>query len=497
MKNFLFLLFSLCTFVSSSFAQGTTDFGKVEPFEQDGKWGLKINGEVCFLPSFDAIRPDGNYFIFTENGKEGIMSDRSILCPAIYDKILSINGIHNIVIYETEAGRGVQQFKAPKFVDLSNNIVDGSKYVMNIYPGQYKNFILSTEAKAGSSLFYSVCETHDGAFKIIDVYGNDMTPYYDLKKLKGNIKDMLAGKIPLSDLKVQTYVSDIEKDFKKTYKKHPEFYYFNHPYLRKIVDESKLDEKNKIATISAGPYDGFISEDGFVSIPLRYSDAQEVLKRDPANLYALNHLISADYSKDSPDMPDTFLMDSNQRFDAFQKYYNEEYVFYSSYIPVWEKMLALAKSRNEQNFVDLFAHKINYCRDKAAEAHREVEKYGKVASITGSLNTLAQGLMDTASMLNTSPTSASADTGYRVSSTVSGSSVAPAASDRSTLSEQTAYNRDKHTYERYDSQLAAHFAGNQTMSASSVRDAQNSMRSIRAKWESRGKSFPRSANEDR
>lgn len=497
MKKFLFLLFCICTFVSCLFAQESTEFGKVEPFEQDGKWGLKINGEVCFLPSFDAIRSDSYYFIFRENGKEGIMSDRSILCPAIYDRILSVNGSYNIVIYETEAGRGVQQFKTPKFVDLSNNIIDGSKYVMNIYPGQYKDFILSPEAKAGSSLFYAVCQTHDGTFRIIDIYGNDMTPYYDLKRLRGNIKDVLAGKIPLSDLKVKTYVSDIEKDFMKTYKKHPEFYYFNHPYLRKIVDDSRLNEKNAIATISVGPYEGFITEEGFVSIPLQHSSAEEVLRRDPSNLYALNNLLFDEYEKKTPKMPDTFLMDSNQRFDAFHEYYKEEYAFYSFYIPVWEKMLAIAKSKNEQNFTDLFTKRLERCRTRADEAHREVEKYGRVASITGSLNSIAQGFINTASLFEASPSSASADTGYSINTTLSEGSSSPAASDSFKLSEQTAYNRDKKTYERYDSQLAAHFTGNQTMSPSSVKDAQDSMRTIRAKWESRGKSFFRSPNEDR
>jgi len=64
-------------------------------------------------------------------------------------------------------------------------------------------------------------------------------------------------------------------------------------------------------------------------------------------------------------------------------------------------------------------------------------------------------------------------------------------------SEQQAYNRDKATYNRYDSQLSSHFAGNQTMSASSVRQAQQAMRNLRTKWENKGKSFPKSYNESR
>lgn len=78
-----------------------------------------------------------------------------------------------------------------------------------------------------------------------------------------------------------------------------------------------------------------------------------------------------------------------------------------------------------------------------------------------------------------------------------GSSRQSGGSSGFSLSEQTAYNRDKKTYERYDSQLSSHFAGNQTMSPSSVRNAQQSMKSLRTKWENRGKSFPRSVNESR
>lgn len=65
------------------------------------------------------------------------------------------------------------------------------------------------------------------------------------------------------------------------------------------------------------------------------------------------------------------------------------------------------------------------------------------------------------------------------------------------LSEQQAYNSDKRTYNNYDSMLAAFFAGNRDMSASEVRHAQSEMRRLRQKWEAKGKSFPKSANETR
>lgn len=65
------------------------------------------------------------------------------------------------------------------------------------------------------------------------------------------------------------------------------------------------------------------------------------------------------------------------------------------------------------------------------------------------------------------------------------------------LSEQQHYNRDKSTYNRYDSMLAKAFAGNGYASPSEIADWQNKMRQIRQKRENNGRSFPHFPNEDR
>lgn len=86
----------------------------------------------------------------------------------------------------------------------------------------------------------------------------------------------------------------------------------------------------------------------------------------------------------------------------------------------------------------------------------------------------------------------SSDSGSSYSSKGSSSS-----SGNYSISEQDSYNSDKRTYERYDSQLSKHFYGNGNMSDSSVREAGQKMKRLRQKWESRGKSFPHSNNEDK
>lgn len=65
------------------------------------------------------------------------------------------------------------------------------------------------------------------------------------------------------------------------------------------------------------------------------------------------------------------------------------------------------------------------------------------------------------------------------------------------LSEQQAYNRDKQTYANYDSMLSAYFNGSRQMSQGEVQSMQNNMRRLRQKWESRGKSWTKVANETR
>ena len=69
--------------------------------------------------------------------------------------------------------------------------------------------------------------------------------------------------------------------------------------------------------------------------------------------------------------------------------------------------------------------------------------------------------------------------------------------DSGGLSEQNSYNTDKATYSRYDSLLSSAFAGNSSASLSEIRDWQSKMKKLRQKWESKGKSFPHSSNEDR
>ena len=65
------------------------------------------------------------------------------------------------------------------------------------------------------------------------------------------------------------------------------------------------------------------------------------------------------------------------------------------------------------------------------------------------------------------------------------------------LSEQENYNSDKRAYANYDSMLAKYFSGTGSASVEDAKEWQQKMKSLRTKWEKRGKNFPKSGNESR
>lgn len=84
----------------------------------------------------------------------------------------------------------------------------------------------------------------------------------------------------------------------------------------------------------------------------------------------------------------------------------------------------------------------------------------------------------------------------------SGDSYSPPSSSSSSqkktniISEQTAYTRDKETYEQCDSRASKWRYGGVSHSESEKRSTGNQMKNLRSKWVARGKNFPHSDNED-
>ena len=139
---------------------------------------------------------------------------------------------------------------------------------------------------------------------------------------------------------------------------------------------------------------------------------------------------------------------------------------------------------------ELAAKLENDLADDAAKLEWENRVNAISNSIVGALN-------NAMSALESADGNAS-DSSDSASSSASSSSRTPSSKgNKYNMSEHHSYNSDKRVYASYDSMLAAYFAGNRHASISEKEEWQSKMKSLRTKWESKGKSFPHSANEDR
>lgn len=254
-------------------------------------------------------------------------------------------------------------------------------------------------------------------------------------------------------------------------------------------------------SITIGEYEGVITKDGYISIPLQYSKNEDLRRRNPANIMVFINNLNEEMEKYSHRLPDTWGLSSEASFEAYREYYNKETGFYETCISAWKKLKEFANSRQDasQMIKETIDDRISYLQSKYDEVASEARKFNSVASVTGAMNGLANNLRSIAGAMQLGKSSGS-HSDYEIEGDYSANLSEPTASgdDKGfSLSEQTSYNRDKRTYESYDSQLSSHFAGNAVMSQSSVDKAQSEMKRLRSKWESRGKSFPHLPNEDR
>lgn len=484
------------------------EWGVPYVFEDNGKYGLKINEEVYVLPIYEKLQSCGDYFTYTENGKKGILDHDRIILPAIHDKILFIANIYGntFVVYRDSEVTGLVKLGGiRKYVDLLNRVhCDTIQETHILPPGQYKDFesILSVneEICSGDILF---CTDQDDKINIIDLkYGINMTPYYDIKKLKGNIQDVLKGKVPYSKLKIKRKGSDIRKEFYRILNKHPELEHKAEPLrnlMRGMHVYCQYNDSEILDSITIGPYKGVISIDGFISIPRVYSSRDDVLSRNPYNVMALASKLDEDMRKYKPEMENTTWLNSDQRFEVYTEYYNNLCEYYEACISPWESLrdFALTNPTTSEAMKDYLNERISTLKADFIEASNTANKYNRVANITSAMSSFAASLSSITSVMENYQQINMPSEGTLSNGNYNTYSTNPDKGNGFNLSEQTNYNRDKRTYECYDSQLASHFAGNMVMSSSSVKNAQNEMVRLRKKWTDKGKSFPHSANETR
>ena len=193
MKAINSLLFCLM----GTFSASAIGWNQAYTFEKDGKWGLMVNEEVCLLPTFESLRPFGNYFIYTDNGREGILDKNRIITPAIYDKIdgfYSVRGL-TYVSYNNDGESGLKLLgRVRKYIDMTDHVhSDTIPDVEILPPGKYSGYKTLrgiNDKDSGENIL--ICTDEKGNIYIVDLEsGANITPYFDLKKLGGNIKDVL------------------------------------------------------------------------------------------------------------------------------------------------------------------------------------------------------------------------------------------------------------------------------------------------------------------
>ncbi len=282
------------------------------------------------------------------------------------------------------------------------------------------------------------------------------------------------------------------------------------PYWNPYVLEYKWGKNNvyphvfpvkEIASTSIEIYGqkGKVNELGVVWVEESIFGAigQDIPKYNPYNVYTMLKKLQ----EDAPELVSrawyqNYDAQSQYEIDASEKRRNDHFI--NGLIDIVQvcKVSGLEGSDFYNYIVDrlkqrgeLAAKLENDLADDAAKLEWENRVNAISNSIVGALN-------NAMSALESADGNAS-DSSDSASSSASSSSRASSKGNTYNMSEQHSYNSDKRVYASYDSMLAAYFAGNRHASISEKEEWQSKMKSLRSKWESKGKSFPHSANEDR
>lgn len=500
MKSKLFL-FLICIGIFPMIMSGyeSPRFNKVTTFKKDGKWGARINDETMLLPAYESLRwkehklsPGDFVFIYTENGKEGILGRYHMATLPLYDKIEKILYSPSAFIYENAGERGIRKFDyAYTYVNPSTKeIIKATDRDLDIIiPGQYKNFVVNGDIREETDA-YAICQTHDNKLRIINLRdGKDYTPYFDIKKLGGNIKDVIKGKIPLKDLEINMKQHDVWNQFTKIKEKHKEYQIETAPEgFRSLGILPFYEEEEILEHTKDGRFEGVITVDGYVSIPLQYNHPDEILERDPENFPAIVHKIYIDKDNNRVKNP-------SQTGESYPVYYTKVADYNYSYVPVWEAVKELALARKNEKYVKIADSEIKACKEQAQKAANKANSYKRRDAIFSSISSFVSQISNMVGQNNGSSSSYQNDA--EMAKTSSSSSKGKSNGNKYALNQQVNFNRDKKTYAQYDSQLAAYFAGNRPMTISEKEEAQRKMRELREKWEKQGKNIPKSQNEDR
>lgn len=467
--------------------------------EKTGLYGVKYQDETVIIPQYTELKGVNRVALFAyrdaETNKWGLVSTYDIITPPIYDSIKVVDAIRSNKTFANVTLNGKQGLLSP----LGNEVLP-LEYDSIGQPYWDPDVL---EYKWGKNKVYPHVfpVKKNGQWQIVTYYNAVVVDNFPAELLEnGRIKSSVEDKVlknligkPYKELvkrakKDESVAAMIEKDDKGDLK------------YADFAEPRWPNPEIASAPIEIYGQKGKVNELGVVWVDesIFRDIGQDIPQYNSYNVYTMLKKLQEDAPKlVSRAWYQNYDAQSQYEIDASEKRRNDHFI--NGLIDIVQvcKVSGLEGSDFYNYIVDrlkqrgeLAAKLENDLADDAAKLEWENRVNAISNSIVGALN-------NAMSALESADGNAS-DSSDSASSSASASSRTPSSKgNKYNMSEQHSYNSDKRVYASYDSMLAAYFAGNRHASISEKEEWQSKMKSLRTKWESKGKSFPHSANEDR
>ena len=467
--------------------------------EKTGLYGVKYKDETVIIPQYSELRGMNSAALFSykdaETNKWGLVSTYDIITPPIYDSINVVDATWTDGTFAIVSLNGKQGLLSP----FGNEVLP-LEYDSIAEPYRNSNIL---EYKWGKNIVvpHIFPVKKNGQWQIVTYYNAVVVDNFPAELLEnGSFKYSFENQEVLKNIIRKPY-KELVKRAKKDESVAAMIEKEGGGDVRWVEYEKPRWPNPEIASTPIKIYGqkGKVNELGVVWIDKSYFEiGQDIHLYNSYNVYTMLEK----FKENAPELVSrawyqNYDAQSQYEIDSSEKIRNDYFINGLIDIAQVCKVSGLEGSDFYNYIVDrlkqrgeLAAKLENDLADDAAKLEWENRVNAISNSIVGILNN-AMCALESADG-NTSDSSDSASSSAYVSSRTSSSK-----GNKYNMSEQHSYNSDKRIYASYDSMLAAYFAGNRHTSISEKEEWQSKMKSLRTKWESKGKSFPHSANEDR
>ncbi len=466
--------------------------------DENGLYGARYKDEIIIMPQYAELRGINRAALFgykdAETNKWGLVSTYDIITPPIYDKIEIVEGKRSDKVFADVSLNGKHGLLSP----LGNEILPleydsiGQPYwdpdVLEYKWGKNKVYPHVFPVKKNGQ--WQVVTFYNAV--VVDNFPVELLENGSIKSgIKDNVLKNLIGK-PYKELvkrakKDESIAAMIEKNDKGDLR------------YADFAEARWPNPEIPSTPIEIYGQKGKVNELGVVWINDGYFDiGKSVPGLNPYNVYEMLDNLR----KDQPQMlgyawHQNYDPALQQQIDTSKKNVNDYYINGLTDIAQVCKVSGLEDSEFYNWVINDLKQRGEIAvtlERKLADDAAKIEWESRVDAIS---NSIVGALNSAMSALESAEANAADSSGSASSSASSSSRTSSSKGNKYNMSEQHSYNSDKRVYASYGSMLAAYFAGNRHASISEKEEWQSKMKSLRTKWESKGKSFPHSANEDR